>query len=361
MTDPVTTGNATSARTTMTRAYDAGARHQRTAIELVVPLLLRALEECVMPQRGEPFVFVDYGSATGFNSFVPVHHTVATVRRRSGAETPLCVVHNDQPDNDFSTLFRQILGSPGTYGREPLVFPLAVGRSFFGPIVPPGFATIGWSANAVHWLSAPPHPVPGDLWFRRPADGVETAFGRRACADWVAFLEHRARELRPGGQLVVTMVEADENGAAGADHFLDRLRDIVRERLEEGALRPQEVARMQLPLYYRTEREICAPLESSDLAARLVIAEYEHGTLYDPLWAAFEQSGDAEAFAGAHVAWQRAFSEPALFSVLDGDRSPDHRRALADEIYEELRQRVVARPEGACCTWRLALLRMIRK
>jgi hypothetical protein len=361
MTDPVTTGDPTPARTTMTCAYDAGAHHQRTAIDLVLPLFLRALDECAMPRRGDSFVFVDYGSATGFNSFVPVHHAVSTVRRRSGPETPLCVVHNDQPDNDFSTLFRQIIASPGTYGREPLVFAFAVGRSFFGPVVPPGFASIGWSANAVHWLSAPPHPVEGDLWFRRPADSVDTAFGRRARGDWVTFLEHRARELRPGGQLVVTMVEADENGAAGADHFLDRLRDVVRERLASGALRPQEVARMHVPLYYRSEREIRAPFESPDLAARFVLAEYQHGTLPDPLWAAFEQSGDAEAFARAHVAWQRAFSEHALFSVLDGDRSPEKGRALADEIYEELRQRVADAPEGACCTWRLALLRMIRK
>lgn len=361
MTDRATNDQPASARTTMTPAYDAGACHQRTAIDLLTPLLLRALDDCALPERDDSFVFVDYGSATGGNSFVPVHHAISTVRRRSGAETPVCVVHNDQPHNDFSTLFRQILTGPGTYAREPLIFPLAVGRSFFGPVVPPGFVSMGWSSNAVHWLSAAPHPVEGHLWFRRPAGSVDTAFGRRAHTDWANFLEHRSHELKPKGQLVATMVEADESGASGADHFLDRLRRIVLERLASGTLRPEEVARMHLPLYYRTEREIRAPFESLDLASRLVLAEYEHATLHDPLWAAFEQSGDSETFAHAHVAWQRAFSEHALFSVLDGDRSLDERRALADDIYEELRQRVAARPQGARCTWQVALLRMIRQ
>jgi hypothetical protein len=342
-------------------AYDAGACHQRTAIELAMPLLVRALEECPVPQGGEPFVFVDYGSATGFNSFAPARAVVAAVRNRAGYDIPVCVVHNDQADNDFSTLFRLVSASPESYAREPLVFPAAVGRSFYGPVLPSRFASLGWSANAVHWLSAAPHLVEGHLWFRRPPDGVDTSFARQADADWTCFLAERARELPPDGQLVVTMVETDESGASGADHFLELLRDVLADRLLSGALRREEVARMIVPLYYRTEREIRAPFHARDLGGRLALVEYEHATLHDPLWATFQRNGDAVAFARAHVAWQRAFSEHALFSGLDDDRSTAERRTTADGVYEDLRERVEARPAQACCTWRLAVLRMVRQ
>jgi hypothetical protein len=363
MTDRDVSTNDRSPCTTMTGggAYDAGARHQRTAIELAMPLLVRALDACPVPSGGSPFVLVDYGSATGYNSFAPVREVVSAVRRRSGTLTPVCVVHNDQADNDFAALFRQVSSSSESYLHASLVFPFAVGQSFFGPVVPTGFASLGWSSNAVHWLSAAPHGANGRLWFRRPPDGVDTAFARRALADWRTFLAERARELQPAGELVVTMVDADESGASGADHFLDMLGEIVEGRLASGALRRAEVARMSVPLYYRTEREIRSAFDSPDVGERLALVEYEHATLHDPLWAAFERTGDVAAFARAHVAWQRAFSEHALFSVLDDDRSPDDRREIADRVYDELCTLVQARPGAARCSWRLALLRIVRR
>src|SRR5262249_7721499 len=137
----------------------------------------------------------------------------AIVRRRAGAAIPVCIVHDDQPDNDFAALFRLVASSPESYAREPGVFPLAVGRSFFGSVFPPGRASIGFSANAVHWLSAAPHAVDDHLWFQRPGDDVETAFAAQARADWTRFLVERAAALQRGGQLVIAMVEADARGA----------------------------------------------------------------------------------------------------------------------------------------------------
>jgi hypothetical protein len=363
MTDQASFTKAHSPRTTMVGggAYDADARHQRTAIELAMPMLARAVEACPLRREGLQFVLVDYGSATGFNSFAPARQVVSAVRRRAGTCAPVCVVHNDQADNDFATLFRLVSDSPDSYAREPLVFPFAVGRSFYGPVVPQGWVSLGWSSNAVHWLSAAPHPVAGHLWFRRQPDGVDTSFGRRASEDWVRFLAERARELQPGGQLVVTMVDADDSGSSGADHFLDTLSAVIADAESAGLVRSEEVARMLLPLYYRTEREIRAPFDSEEIVGHLALAEYEHATLHDPLWKAFERTRDAAAFARAHVGWQRAFSEQSLVSSLDDTRDPRERRAIADHVYDELRRRVQARPDGARCSWRLALLRIVRR
>jgi hypothetical protein len=363
MTDHAKLPISATPRTTMVGGgeYDEGARHQRTAIALGLPLLIRAGETVPLAEDGSPFVFVDYGSATGFNTFAPAREVICTVRRRSGAIVPVCVVHNDQADNDFSALFQLVAASPETYVRDPKIFPSAVGRSFYGPVVPPGSASLGWSANAVHWLSAAPHPVPGSLTFRRPDGGGDTAFARRAHEDWTSFLTERAVELRPGGELVIVLVEADQAGSSGADHFLDVLTEVVVGAVRTGTLRQHEIARMVVPLYFRTEREVCLPFTSKELDGRLALVEHEHAVLDDPLWAAFERTGDKPAFAHAHVAWLRGYSENVLFSVLDADRSPERRRALADSVYDEVRMRVEGRPSDARCSWRLGLLRIARR
>jgi hypothetical protein len=326
-----------------------------------LPLLTRAAELVPIPPDGAPFVFVDYGSATGFNTFAPAREIVSAVRRRGGASVPVCIVHNDQADNDFAALFKLVAASPETYLLDPNVFPSAVGRSFHGPVVPARSASLGWSANAVHWLSAAPHAVPGSLTFRRQDGSADTPFARRAHEDWRRFLTERADELRPGGELVVVLAEADEAGSCGADHFLDVLNRVLADAVATGTLRRPEVARMVVPLYFRTEREVRSPFASTDLHRRLTLVEHEHATLDDPLWASFERTGDKAAFAGAHVAWLRGYSENVLFSVLDSDRSAERRAAIAASVYDEVRSRVEARPTDARCTWRLGLLRIARR
>ncbi len=339
--------------------YDEGARPQRSAVALAFPLLARAAKTVPLPAEGEPFVFVDYGSATGFNTFAPARDVISIVRRRAGTNVPVCVVHNDQADNDFAALFKLVATSPESYTSDAHVFPFAVGRSFYGPVVPANFASLGWSANAVHWLSSPPHAVPGRLTYLRPDGGGDTPFARRAHEDWTSFLTERAAELRSGAELVVVMVEADEAGLSGGDHFLDILTGALMEKVGKGMLRQEEVARIVMPLYFRTEREIRQPF-TKELEGRLTLVEYEHAVMDDPLWAAFDRTGDAKAFARAHVAWMRGYSENVVFSVLDADRSPERRMAIADSVYGEVRARVEARPNDARCTWRLALLRIAR-
>jgi len=182
MTDQASLPASPTPRTTMLGGggYDEGARHQRTAVALALPLLARAAEKVPLPADGAPFVFADYGSATGFNTFAPARAIISVVRRRAGSSVPVCVLHNDQADNDFAALFKLVAASPETYALDAKVFPFGAGRSFYGPVAPAGFVSIGWSANAVHWLSAAPHAVPGSLTFRRADGGGDTAFARRA-------------------------------------------------------------------------------------------------------------------------------------------------------------------------------------
>ena len=362
MTNPDRLPETVSPRTTMVGGglYDENARHQRTAVSLAMPLLGRAIEAVPLPADGAPFVLADYGSATGFNTFAPARKVVSEVRRRGGTSIPICVVHNDQADNDYAALFRGVATSAESYAHEKGVFVLAAGASFYRPVLPPRFVSLGWSANAAHWLSEVPCCVSGRLSFRRPADGVATPFGQRAHEDWTRFLQARAIELRPGGALVVAMVEADDSGSSGADHFLDVLTEVLAAQVESNALRAGEVARMIVPLYFRTEREIRLPWQSTEIADALALVEYEHAILDDPLWTTFERTGDRSTFARQHVAWLRGYSENVLFTRLDADRTALQAREIADAAYDAVRERVERSPDRAKCSWKLALLRIAR-
>jgi hypothetical protein len=52
-----------------------------------------------------PIVIADYGSSQGKNSLAPMRAAIAALRRRLLPRRPICVVHVDVAENDFSTLF----------------------------------------------------------------------------------------------------------------------------------------------------------------------------------------------------------------------------------------------------------------
>lgn len=79
----------------------------------------------------------------------------------------IVVTHTDLPANDFSNLFEVIDTSAESYARDDgNVFPSAVGRSFFRPVLPQSHVDLGWSSYAAMWLSRTPAPNPGHVFAR---------------------------------------------------------------------------------------------------------------------------------------------------------------------------------------------------
>lgn len=76
------------------------------------------------------------------------------------------------------------------------VYPSAIGRSFFGPFLPPGRFDVGWSSNALHWPSRNPVDVPDLGWAVFSAsEDARAAVDRQLAPDWSDFLQARAAEL----------------------------------------------------------------------------------------------------------------------------------------------------------------------
>src|ERR1700734_3966979 len=127
--------------------YNANSAVQATGGAVGLPLLEQAAA-AIDPNDGDrPIVLAAYGSSEGRNSLAPMRAAIRVLRKRGGPERAIVVVHTDLPANDFSSLFESIDNSTESYAQNDAnVFPCAVGRSFFRPLLPRFHVDLGWSS-----------------------------------------------------------------------------------------------------------------------------------------------------------------------------------------------------------------------
>jgi hypothetical protein len=337
--------------------YNAHSQLQHSAIRYGLPFLHHALKSVPLPATGHPFLIADFGSSEGRNSLEVMRVVVEALRRRTSGAEPIVVVHIDQPGNDFSSLFTLLQSSPDSYlRRTPNVFAYAAGTSFFGLVFPDEHVTLGWSSIAVHWLSRLPCAVPDHISSACAASGLRAQFAEQAGLDWKCFLDQRARELCPGGRLVVLAGSADAQGIYGGEPLYELANSILQQLVGEGLLREHEYRAMTVPTYHRTLEEFADPITNGPLRDRLVLEDQSQETMPDPLWEQFGAAGDVEAFAELQTAWFRAWSAPSLFRHLADDRTPESRQEVTEDFYRRMRLGIVAKPAAARCAWKLAVL-----
>ncbi|EDO45292.1 predicted protein [Nematostella vectensis] len=116
-------------------------------IEGALPLVLKAASTTTTP-KDSTFTIVDYGCADGGTS-MPLMYALVKLLRENDEKMPIHIVYEDQPVNDFKSVFMRLQG-------------------------------------ALH------HTMISD-----PKE--KELFARQAAIDWETILLHRAAELRPGG------------------------------------------------------------------------------------------------------------------------------------------------------------------
>jgi hypothetical protein len=326
-------------------SYNRNAASQAAGGATALPFLDKAAREVRLDRDQRPIVIADYGSSQGKNSLEPMRRAIAALRKRLPPRRPICVVHTDVAENDFSTLFDVLESARESYlSNDPDVFPSAVGRSFYRPVLPPGHVDLGWSSYAAVWLSHAPIPLPDHIWIQAASGEVRAAFVRQAAEDWETFLRLRARELRAGGRLVVVLPGAPEEGLAPVHRGMDLINAELAQMVAENAIAAEERARMILLSYTRRTSEILAPFAGNRQFEGLSVQQWEAFPVSDPAWAAYEQDHDKERLAAKHTAFFRSTFMPSLASGLAPERGAEERQAFVDRLARALQRRLAEEP-----------------
>jgi hypothetical protein len=308
---------------------------QAAAADLGLAALRQAACEVPLPTPPEALVVADYGCSEGQNSLRPMGVAVAALRSRT--PEAITVVHTDLPGNDFAAVFEAVAHDPSSYALvDDAAYVLAAGRSFYGPVLPPGTVRLGWSSITTHWLSTLPEPVPGHINAQIAAGAAGSRFAEQAAADWRAFLAARAVELAPGGRIVMVEPCAHPDGHIGSEPMMSLMDEALAELVADGTVSADAAATATLPVWLRTPDEYGAPIAAHpDLD---VVSVQALEGFKSPLWAAFEVDGDAQAYAAAAVGSMRGWSEAMLADAI-GDP------AALDRFYARCRELGAADPE----------------
>jgi hypothetical protein len=266
------------------------------------------------------------------------------MRRRQAA----IVFHTDLPSNDFTSLFNALKDDLNSYlAGSTGIFPAAVGRSFFEPILPPGQVHLGWNSWAVHWLSQKSADAPDHVSTNLSAiPSVRAAASSQAALDWERFLAARASELRAGGRLLCLIITAPQ---PETEVLWKHLWDSLVEAGQEGLLTDEEQLRITMPTWRRSLDELKAPFGSLGRFAGLRLEHIEATHAPDPFWAAFEQTGDAAQFAKSWANTMWAISAPTIRAAIGADRGD-----LMDDLRARFAARIAAAPQRF--DWNLAAL-----
>jgi cyclopropane-fatty-acyl-phospholipid synthase len=331
--------------------YDRHSGAQLSSIQALRDWVDAAVAALPLPAPAQPITVLDLGSSEGRNALRVMGAIVAGLRRRTGQ--PIHTIYSDLASNDFNQLFAN-LEEARRAGLVPAgVYPSAVGGSFYGPLLPPGTVHLATSFNAILWLDQLPAVSAADfVVYRRPhpprrglavSPEAVAAFRRQAEEDLVRFLECRARELVPGGKLLLA-TPGDTDQARVGDGIADLLNDACLDLVAAGQLEREEYERFTMPCYYRTLAELLAPLERAGSPVRGAFAVERARTLEVPIpyIVEFRRGGDVAAYAAAYTGFLRALSEPVVRAAL---HRPEGDAATVESLYERIHTRLLAEPE----------------
>jgi hypothetical protein len=337
--------------------YTQSSRLQAAGLARAIAVFERAAEQVPLPTNPQPIAIADYGTANGHNSLKPLSAAIAVLRRRTRHDQAILVAHTDVPDNDFTALFRTLSDDPDSYlHMDAASFSSAIGRSFYGQILPSKTINLGWTSWATQWVSRVPCELRDHVHVAYSKDNAaRAAYAHQAALDWNDFVAFRGRELAPGGRLVALTPAVDEDGTSGFRALLDAIVAALDDRAREGLLTMDELRRMAIPAFARTEADFRAPFSPSGRFEGLTIEHLETFNAEDRFWARFQTDDDAEAFGAQWAAFARA----VLFRYLTGGLDCASNDPRAVEFVEQLETAVAERLSKAPEPMRIPLASVV--
>lgn len=327
--------------------YDRHSAPQGAAIQMLAEWMAEAATTVALPPAPRPVVLVDFGSSEGRNAIAVMRAAAATIRQRTAQ--PIQTIYSDLPSNNFNQLFANLNDPALISGFPTEVYPGAAPGSFYRALLPPGTVQLATCFNSILWMDRlPAVSVPDFVSYRRPLRGltvapeVEAAFTCQAATDLENFLQARAREMTPGGKLLVAS-PGDTEQHRCCDGCYDSLNDACLDLVANGRIERARYERLTLPVHFRTAAELVAPLkkEASPLREAFALERAETMEVPTPFEREFERTGNAAHYAAAYTGFLRAFTEPVVRAALVG---PGESSAIVEAVYARVAERIAAEP-----------------
>ncbi|MEM5582015.1 hypothetical protein WNZ15_06100 [Roseibium sp. AS2] len=352
--DPAISAHSTTSGMVGGGFYNANSATQWKAIEAVLPFVDEAantLPTTSFTNGNGTVCLADFGCSEGLNSIAVMQRALAGLLPRT--DRPVQTIHSDLPTNDFSRLFVNLRpgGRPVFDGAR--VYSAAVAGSMYDQLLPDRSLHLATTFNAIGFLSRRPVEVlPGYICLNGPsaarANGFVSSedrhiFAEQAKRDVADFLKMRARELVPGGKLLVQVFGANEV-ARTCDGIYDLLNDAVLAFVATGEISRETYDRYYQPVYMRALEELTAPVsqEAYGAAGLFRIDGTRSYEIPVPFNTRFDADGDLERYATDYVNFFRAFTQSILETALP--EGPG-RSSLVDRIYNCAKDLIRATPE----------------
>lgn len=320
-------------------------------------MVIDSIRNLPAPREDNPVVIVDYGTADAGTSLPLMYSAISELRKRM-PEKEVVVVYEDQPNNEWRSVFFHTQGIKEVSGVKLFtqefdnVHILASGLSFHYQCFPKNYVHLGMCFTAMHWLNSKPCNIQKALHHTQANQDEKKAFAEQAARDWENLLVHRANETAPGGRQVIVNFAVDENGyylgnTDVGQNMHANFNAIWSEMCREGKITPEEYERTTFINYYRTPEETVAPFEPGnrvyDAGLRLVKCETRITRCpFRDYWNKY--GGDPEAHARWYVPTTRTWSNSTFLSALDESRPMNEREALVDEMYKRYEKIVAQDP-----------------
>jgi hypothetical protein len=337
--------------------YSSNTVGAKAVIDKVGDLVVEAIGRMPTIADGQPFSIADFGAADGGTSIDLMRRMVEAIRARE-PDRQITITYTDLPHNDFAALFRLTQGLLSQPAPEPLadipgLFIFGSGTSFYRQIVPDGSLSFGFSATAMHWISARPCMIKDHVQAVGASPAEQEQFRAQGLADWETILLRRARELRRGGKLLLANFCVDEAGrylgATVGVNMFDEFARHWRALLAAGRINEAEYVNATFQQFYKTPDEFAAPFRDAHSPVSKAGLRLGHlSTIVTPCPYAADHLNhrDAAAFAKAYVPTLRSWSETVFAGALDPGRPADMRAAILDDFYGAYEADVAQAPDG---------------
>ncbi|VAH69968.1 unnamed protein product [Triticum turgidum subsp. durum] len=210
----------------------------------------------------EKLLVADLGCSTGPNALALVSFAVEAIDNHCAQlkQPPpeVCLLLNDLPGNDFNSVVKSLVTL--CQSNEPGIVTVGiVPGSFYKRLFTSGSLHLFCSSNSQNWLSKAPEDLTRS---RIPAYDVDEharhervlmvldAYAHQFKKDFSIFLELRAKELVPGGRMVVSLTGTRSNKTASkCYHLWETFAQILVAMVSEGVIDKAKYDSFYVPIY----------------------------------------------------------------------------------------------------------------